>query len=180
MLGRLLTSSNLVSKSVDPGGSLISSLCLSASSSLPISVEFWHAWPWPLAPKHCLPSQRTRGPAQCQSGHYPSLCFQLLYHPWTSWVGHPIDSSSSNHLQMEIMQEFASIMMEQCHNSCCGFEKGQDKRHQDYWQGPANHPDTHLSHLEFHEKGSRHRAISACCTLSPVLKECSISYLIID
>ena len=43
-------------------------------------------------------------------------------------LGTSPNHSSNNNLQSEIMQEFASIMMEQHHNSCKGFERCQVHR----------------------------------------------------
>ena len=63
--------------------------------------------------------------------------------------------SSTNTVQMEIMQEFASVMMEQRCNSHQGFERCQDRWLHQFNQGPSTNPEHVLSLLQFKEKGHR-------------------------
>jgi hypothetical protein len=74
--------------------------------------------------------------------------------------------SLSSEVQNGIMQEFASIMMEQRQNSRRGFEQRQNKRHRQLNRGPANQPAALLSRLEFKEKRGR-RQCSPARTPSP-------------
>ena len=62
-------------------------------------------------------------------------------------------TTSTGNIQTEIMQEFASVMMEQRCNSRRGFEKCQDRQLRPFNQGPATNPDCTLSRLQFREKG---------------------------
>ena len=78
----------------------------------------------------------------------------------------PHYESSNNPVNREIIQEFATIMMEQRRNSRRGFENRQDRRLRPFSQGPASQPKAVLSRLQFKHK-PRHSAPSAPVERSP-------------
>ena len=76
--------------------------------------------------------------------------------------------SSTKTVQTEIMQEFASVMMEQHHNSHRGFERCQDWWLCQFNQGPSTNPEHVLSRLQFKEKRCWWSLTPAWWALSPV------------
>ena len=86
----------------------------------------------------------------------------------------PTTPDSSSSASREIIQEFATIMMEQRRNSRRGFENRQDRRLRPFNQGPASQPNAVLSRLQFQHKSRRpHPSVPIERSPSPVPSEVS-------
>lgn len=84
-------------------------------------------------------------------------------------------SGSSNNINSEIIQEFASIMMEQCHNSRWGFEEHQNHQMRLFNQGPASHLKAVASCLQFQRKHCFHSESLTIPRKSPSLLQSEAS-----